>query len=76
MWVVALMGKNHVEFTQPPKTNKQDYAGGKSYKKRDSQTRESGDSQSETGGCARNLYEEHKNEEYDNYIDPPSLKKI
>ena len=28
--------------------------------------------QSDTDSCARNLDEEHKNEEDDNYIDPPS----
>ena len=66
--------KIHVELTPPTNKNKQDYAGGRNNKTRDSQTRESGDSQSETNGCARNLDEEHKNEEDENYIDPPSKK--
>ena len=47
--------KIHVELTPPPNTNKQYYAGGINDKTRDSQTRESGDSQSETDGCARNI---------------------
>ena len=68
------MGKN-VEVTPPTNTNKQDYAGSKNDKTRDSQTRESGDSRSETDGSARNLDEGHKNEEDDYYIDPTSLKK-
>ena len=67
--------KIHVELTPPPNTNNQDCAGGTNYKTRDSQTRESRDSRSETGGCARNLDEEHKNEEDGDYIDPPYLKK-
>ena len=33
---------------------------------------ESDDSQSDTDGCARNLGDEHKNEENDEYIEPPS----
>ena len=40
----------------------------------DSQTRECEDSPSDTYGCARNLDDEHKNEEDDDYIDPPSKK--
>ena len=67
--------KIHVELTPPPNTNKQDYAGGTNYKTHDSHTRESGNSQSETDVCSRNFDEEHKNEEDDYYIDPPSLKK-
>ena len=53
--------KIHVELTPHPNTNIQDYADGTNDKTRDSQTRESGDSRSETDGCARNLDEEHKN---------------
>ena len=68
--------KIHVELTPPPNTNKQDYAGGTNDKTRDSLTRETGDSPSDTDSCARNLDEEHKNEEDDDYIDPPSKKKI
>ena len=58
-----------------PNTNKQDYAGVTNDKTLDSLTRESGDSPSDTDGSARNLYEEHKNEEDDNCIDPLSKKK-
>ena len=66
--------KINLQLTPPPNTNKQDYVGGTNDKTRDSQTRESGDSRSETDGCARNFSEEHKNEEDDDYIDPPSKK--
>ena len=52
--------KIHVELTPPPNTNKQDYAGGTNDKTSDSQTRETGDSQSESDSRARNLDEEHK----------------
>ena len=68
--------KMNVELTPPPNTNKQDYTGGTNDKTRDSQTRESDDSWSDIDGCARNLDDEHKNEEDNNYIDPPSKKKI
>ena len=37
-------------------------------------TLESYDSPSDNDGCARNLDDEHKNEEDDNFIDPPSEK--
>ena len=47
--------KFNIELTPLPNTNKQDYAGCTNDKIRDSQTRESGDSRSETDGCARNL---------------------
>ena len=67
--------KTNVELTPPPNTNKQDYAGGTNDKTRDSQTRESGNSISDTYGCARNIDKEHKNEEDDNYI-ALHLKKI
>ena len=63
--------KIHVELTPPPNTNKQDYSGGTNDKTRDSQTRESEDYRSDTDGFAINLNEEHKNEEDDDYIDPP-----
>ena len=56
--------------------NKHEYVGGTNEKTHDSQTRESNYSPSDTGGCARNHDDEHKNEEYDNYIDPPSKKMI
>ena len=62
-------------MTPPPYTNKQDYKGGTNDKTRYSHTRETGDSPSDTDSCARNLDEEHKNEENDEYIDPPSKKR-
>ena len=64
--------KIDLELTSPPNTNKQDYVGGTNNKTCDYQTHESGDSQSDAGGCARNLDKEHKNEEDDDYIDHPS----
>ena len=70
------MKKIHVELTPPSNTNNQDYAGGTNYKTCDSHTRESGDSWSDTDGCARNFDEEHKNEKYYDYIDPQYFKKI
>ena len=60
----------------PPNTNKQDYAGSNNDNIRDSQTRESGYSRSDTNGCAIYLDEEHKNEEDDDCIDPPTKKYI
>ena len=54
--------KIHVELTPPTNTNKQDYSGGTNDKTRDSQTRETGDSRSETDSCTRNIDKEHKNE--------------
>ena len=66
--------KINVELTPPPNTNTKDYAGGTNDKTRDSQTRESGDSRSDTDGCARNFDEGHKNKEDEDYIDPPSKK--
>ena len=65
-----------VKLTPPPNTNKKYYEGGTDDKTRDSLTRETSDSPSDTDSCARNLDEEHKNEEDDDYIDPPSKKKI
>ena len=75
--------KINVELTPPPNTNKQDYTGGTNVKTRDYQTRESddsrtrktGDSRSEIDSFAINIDKEHKNEEDDDYIDPPSLKR-
>ena len=64
-----------VELTSPPYTNKQHYEGGKNDKTRDYLTHEYADSPSDTYNYARNLDEEHKNEEYDEYIDP-TLKEI
>ena len=68
--------KIYVELTPPPNKNNQDYAGGTNDKTCDSQTRETVDSRSETDSCAINLDKEHKNEEDDDYIDPPSKKKV
>ena len=67
--------KINVELTPPPKKNNQDYTGGTNDKTNDYQTHESEDSRSDTGGCEINLDEGHKNEEDDDYIDPPSKKK-
>ena len=44
-------------------------------KARNSHTRETSDSTSDNDSCARNLDEEHKNEENEEYIDPPNIKK-
>ena len=66
------MGKKiNLKLTPPPYINNQDYVGGKNYKTSDYHTRESEDSRSDTDGCARNIDEEHKNEEDEYYIDPP-----
>ena len=53
--------KHPIELTPPPNTNNQDYKGGTNDNTRDSLTRETGDSLSDTDSCARNLDEEHKN---------------
>ena len=68
--------KINLKLTPPPYKNKKYYDVGTNEKTRDSQTRESEDSQSDIDGCARNLDDEHKNEEYKDYIDPPLKKKI
>ena len=60
---------NNLKKTPLPYKNKQDYDGGTNYK-----TRKSDDSPSDTDGCARNIDDEQKNEEDDEYIDPPSEK--
>ena len=67
--------KINVELTSPPYINIQDYVGGTNDKTRDSQTRESEDYWSDNDGCARNIDEEHKNEEDDDYIYPASLNQ-
>ena len=61
--------RKHNLKTSPPCKNKQDYIGGTYYK-----TRESDYSPSDTDGCARNLRNEHKNEEDKEYIEPPPGK--
>ena len=63
-------------LTPPPYKNKKDYKGGTNDKTRDSHTRETSVSRSDNDSCARNLGEEHKDEEYEEYIDPPSIKNI
>ena len=68
--------KINLKLTPPPYTNKHEYDGVTNEKTRDSQTRESEDYPSDTDGCARNIYDEHKNKEDDDYIDPPSKKMI
>ena len=55
--------------TPPLYKNKQDYGDGTNDK-----ARESDDSPSDTDGCARNFDDENKNEEDEDYIDPPSKK--
>ena len=73
----SIDGKNiPVKLTPPPYTNKQDYKGGTNDKTRDDLTHETSDSTIGTDSCARNLDEEHKNEEDDDYIDTPSKKVI
>ena len=59
--------KNIIKKTPPPCKNKQDYVGGNNDK-----TRDDDDYPSDTDSCARNLDDEHKNEEDDEYIEPPS----
>ena len=62
-------------LTPTPYKNKKYYKGGANDKTRDSHTRETSDSPSDTDSCARNLDEEHKNEEDDDYIDLPSKNR-
>ena len=68
--------KLNLKLTPPLYANKQEYVGITNEKTHGAQTRESDDSPSDTDGCARNLDDEHKYEEYDDYIDPPSKKMI
>ena len=81
--VVALKGKKQTSvcvtphssrLTPPPYKNEQDYKGGTNDKTHNSHTRESGVSRSDDASLARNLYEENKYTEYDEYIDHPSIK--
>ena len=64
--------KINLKLTPPPYTNKYKYDGGTNKKICLSQTREFKDYPSDTDGCAINLDNENKNEEDDDYIDPPS----
>ena len=59
----------------PPYANKKDYKGGTNDKTRDSHTHKTSGSPSDNDSCEINLDEEHKNKEYEEYIDPPSIKK-
>ena len=63
-------------LTLPPYTNKKDYKGVTNYKTRDSHTRETSVSWSDNDSCARNLDEENRNEEDEDYIEPPYMKNI
>ena len=54
-----MIKKTIIKLTPPLYTNKHEYVGGTNEKTRDSQTRESDDSPSDTDGCAINLDEEH-----------------
>ena len=51
-----------------------DYKGGTNYKTCDYHTRETSVSRSDNDSCARNLDEEQKNEEDEEYIVPPCLR--
>ena len=62
-------------MTPPPYKNKKDYKGGTDDRTRDSHTFETSVSRSNNYSCARNLGEENKNKEYEEYIDPQSIKK-
>ena len=59
-------------LTPPPYKNKKECKVGTHDKTRDSHTRETSDSISDPNSCARNLDEEYKNEEDEDYIEPPS----
>ena len=61
-------------MTQPPYKNKRDYKGCTNDKTHDSHTHDPGVSRSNDASVARKLYAENKNEEYDEYIDHPSIK--
>ena len=63
-------------LTPPPYKNKKDHNDGTNDKTRDSHTRENSDSPSNTDSCARNLDEENKNKEDEDYIETPSIKNI
>ena len=65
-----------VKLTPPTYKNKKDYKGGTNDKTRDSLTRETIDYPINTDICARKIDEEHKNEEDDDYIDPPTKTNI
>ena len=62
-------------LTPPPYKNNKDYKDGTNDKTHDFHTRETSVSPIDNDSCARNLNEENKNEEDEEYIDPPSIKK-
>ena len=66
--------KTNIKLTPTPYTNTHEYVSGTNEKTRDSQKHESDDYPSDTDGCVRNIDDEHKNEEDDDYIDPTSIK--
>ena len=68
--------KPNLKITPPLNTNKHEYVGGTNEKTHDYQTCESDDFPSDTDSCAIHLDDEHKNEEDDDYIEPPSKKMI
>ena len=61
-------------LTPPPYKNKRDYKGDTNDKKNDSNTPDSGVSIIDDSRVARNLDEENKNAEDDEYIDHPPIK--
>ena len=61
-------------MTTPPYNNKQDCKGGTQDKSIDSHTTDSAVSRHDDAGVKRNLYEENKNSENDEYIDDPPIK--
>ena len=61
-------------LTPPPYKNNKDYKGGTDDRTRDSRTFETNVSRSDNYSCARNLDEENENKEYEEYIDPLSIK--
>ena len=69
-----MIKKTIIKLTPPLYTNKHEYVGGNNEKTRDSQIRDSDNSPNDTDGFARNIDDEHKDEEDDDYIDPPSKK--
>ena len=62
-------------LTPPPYNNKQDYKGGTHDKTIDSHTPDSDVSRHDDASVKRNLDEENKNAEDDEYIDDPPIKK-
>ena len=61
-------------LTPPPYNNNQDYKGGTHDKTIYSHTSDSDDSRNDDASVKRNIYEENKNAEDDEYIDHPPIK--